>query len=407
MSYVLKTEKKKSFDEKIQHLSKGTQKVIKATNNSFSRFCEEIYKKSSITVLQDIKNLEENQLETVRTILQEWIGWQNDNGSLTSGIKHYISNIRRYFLHYGIKYHVEDFDEELKFKPRIKEELHALTLEEAQNIVNGARKKKGFYLALISTGARPGEILQVRKKDVDTSGKRIKIRIEAVNVKTRSGRSVYLTKEAGSYCITRLKAIEDNDLVWATNENPEYAERNELTVLDTLTDDLGYTERYKSNNYKKITLYSFRSYFFGLASDVHREGYAHSMIGHGGYLPQYDRMNDDKKLAWFLELEPTLTINDENRTKAREKKAEEEITELKAVKEGYINLKKELLFRDAHNKILMIKNFDKDNTDEYKDKWIKENIFSAINEAEYLKWLAQEVKKSYKTLDKIPKEYQV
>ncbi|MGI9568029.1 MAG: hypothetical protein ACR2LL_13610 [Nitrosopumilus sp.] len=36
--------------------------------------------------------------------------------------------------------------------------------------------KKGFYLALISTGCRPGELLQVRKRDADTTQKRIKIR---------------------------------------------------------------------------------------------------------------------------------------------------------------------------------------------------------------------------------------
>jgi len=332
MSYVLKTEKKKSFDEKIKYLSKGSQTVVKASNNSFSRFCEEKYKKSSITVFQDIKELKENQLETVRTILQEWIGWQNDNGSLTSGIRHYISNIRRYFLHYGIKYHIEDFDEPLQYKPIIKEELHALTLEEVQDIVNAARKKRGFYLALISTGARPGELLQIRKKDIDTTGKRIKIRIEAVTVKTRAGRSVYLTKEAGSYLLPRLKLIEDNDLVWATNETTNLSERNELSVLNTLTNALGYTDRYKSNKHKKITLYSFRSYFFTKAANVHREGYAHKMIGHGGYLPQYDRMNEDKKLEWFLKLEPELTINNEKRNEDEKKKIEKERSEIKDLK---------------------------------------------------------------------------
>ena len=331
MSYVMKQERKKSFDEKIKHLADRTKTNVKASNNSFSSFCEDKYQKSSKVVLQDIKDLKENQLETVRTILQEWINWQNDKGSLSSGIKHYISNIRKYFLHCGIKYHIEDFDEPLQYKPVIKEELHALTLEEAQNIVNSSRMKKGFYLALISTGARPSELLQVRKKDIDTTGKRIKIRIEAVNVKTRSGRSVFLTKEAGSYLMIRLKKIvDDNGLVWAINKNTEFAERNELSVLNALTDSLGYTERYESNHYKKITLYSFRSYFFGLASDVHREGYAHKMIGHGGYLPQYDRMNEDKKLEWFLKLEPELTINNEERNKVREKKMQEEISEIKS-----------------------------------------------------------------------------
>ena len=33
------------------------------------------------------------------------------------------------------------------------------------------------------------------------------------------------------------------------------------------------------------------------------------MIGHGGYLPQYDRMDDEKKIKWFLDVEPELTVD--------------------------------------------------------------------------------------------------
>jgi len=86
----------------------------------------------------------------------------------------------------------------------------------------------------------------------------------------------------------------------------------------------GFSERYHSNNIRKIILYSFRSYFFGKAADIHREGYAHKMVGHGGYLPQYDRMNDEKKIDWFIKLEPDLTINDEERQKFTIEKLEKE-----------------------------------------------------------------------------------
>ena len=33
------------------------------------------------------------------------------------------------------------------------------------------------------------------------------------------------------------------------------------------------------------------------------------MIGHGGYLPQYDRMSDEQKISWFLDVEPELTVD--------------------------------------------------------------------------------------------------
>ncbi|WP_316507290.1 tyrosine-type recombinase/integrase [Nitrosopumilus sp.] len=114
--------------------------------------------------------------------------------------------------------------------------------------------KKGFYLALISTGCRPGELLQVRKRDADTTQKRIKIRIEAENVKTRSGRSVWLTKEAGPYVMSRIKDLNKDDLIWTTNEYFSYAEKNESNTFNRYTERGGLDGRYKSNGYRKITL---------------------------------------------------------------------------------------------------------------------------------------------------------
>lgn len=340
----------KTFENKISKLAKKTQSNIHAAANSFDRFCSEFYEgRKSNEIFAELNILKEDeQSEAIREVLQSWIDWQYTNGSLTSSVQQYISKIKRVFLHNGIKIHLSDFDEPLEFKPRIKEELHQLTIEEIQDILKYANPKKiGFYLALSCTGARPGELLQVRKKDVDTTKKRIKIRIEAENVKTRTGRSIWLSKEAGSYIMTKLRNLEDNDLVWATNEDFSYAEKNESTQFSKICDKAGHSEKYKSNGFRKITLYSFRSFFFGKASDVHREGYAHKMIGHGGYLPQYDRISDEKKLEWFLKLEPELMINSSERQKLKIKELELDKLRLeqqlpKLVQEASDRIKQEL-----------------------------------------------------------------
>jgi len=316
---------------------------IYAAKDSFEKFCPQCYDgRKSNEIFKELRTLkDEEQTEGIRDVLQNWIDWQYENGNLTSSIRQYTSKIKRVFSHENIRIHTSDFEEELEYKPKIKEELHALSVEEIQNILKYANPKKvGFYLALSCTGARPGELLQVRKKDVDATQDRIKIRIEAVNVKTRAGRSIWLTKEAGSYLITRLRNLKSDDLVWGTNENPILAGKNESTQFSSLCDKAGYDEKYKSNNIRKITLYSFRSYFFGKAADVHREGYAHKMTGHGGYLPQYDRMSDEKKLDWFLELEPELIIDDTMRNKIQIVKQKEEIEELEEKNQEIQELKK-------------------------------------------------------------------
>jgi len=333
----------KTFEEKVSKLSKKTRDNINASRHSFEKFCTEYYdgRKAEQIFEELLLHKENERVEALRDVLQNWIDWQYENGSLTTSIQQYLSKIKRVFSHHGVRIHLEDFEEPLEFKPKIKEELHQLTVEEIQAILKHCNPKKtGYYIALSCTGARPSELLQVRKKDVDTTQKRIKIRIEAENVKTRSGRSNWLTKEAGSYVMMKLKNLEDDDLVWGTNENVSFAEKNESTQFSKCCDKAGFTEKYKSNNFRKITLYSFRSFFFGIASDVHREGYAHKMIGHGGYLSQYDRMSDQKKLEWFLKLEPKLMINEEVRLREENRLKEQEIKELKSDKRRIVELER-------------------------------------------------------------------
>jgi len=322
----------KTFEEKIRKLSIKTKNSIIASRHSFEKFCTEYYDgRKADEIFTELRlHKGEDQNEALRDVLQNWVDWQYTNGSLTSTVQQYLSKIKRVFSHNGVRIHLEDFSEPLEFMPWVKEELHQLTVKEIQTILKHASPKKvGYYLALSCTGARPSELLQVRKKDVDITQKRIKIRIEAVNVKTRSGRSILLTKEAGSYLMTKIKNLEDDDLVWGSNENVSF----ESKQFNKCCDKAGFIERYKSNNFRKITLYTFRSFFFGVASDVHREGYAHKMIGHGGYLPQYDRMSDEKKLGWFLEVEPKLIIDERVRLREENRIKENKIKELESDKD--------------------------------------------------------------------------
>jgi len=49
---------------------------------------------------------------------------------LRTSIKQHISKIKQFFYHNGLKFHTEDFDELLEYKPSIKKEMHELTLDE-------------------------------------------------------------------------------------------------------------------------------------------------------------------------------------------------------------------------------------------------------------------------------------
>jgi hypothetical protein len=128
-SFLIEKHNQKTFDEKISKLSIKICQNILASINSFSRFCEEYYDdRSSDNIFKEVKTLKaEEQSQAVRNILQNWIDWMYDDGMLTTSVKQYISKIKRFFYHNGLKFHIEDFDESLEYKPSVKEELHELT----------------------------------------------------------------------------------------------------------------------------------------------------------------------------------------------------------------------------------------------------------------------------------------
>jgi len=311
-SFLLTKKQEQTFEEKISNRSKRTQQIFQTVQKSFNQFCVEFYdNRTSAEIFEELESLNDSEkTDAICDILQNWIDWNYKKGILTSTLKVYFSKLKTIFHYEGFKLHPQDLKDNLVWQKKTREELHALQMNEIRQILSAAKpKKRAFYLALLSTGARPSELLQVKKQDFDLTNSRIKIKFHPESVKTRSGRSVYLTKEAGAHVIPILKQKQDDALVFGKHSDSLISEKSESKTFSRYCDVSGFTERYHSNNYRKITLYSFRSFFFGKCADIHREGYAHKMIGHGGYLPQYDRMSDEQKISWFLDVEPELTVD--------------------------------------------------------------------------------------------------
>lgn len=342
-SFLLKKKQEQTFEQKIANRSKRTREIFETVQKSFNQFCLEFYEnRTSQEIFEELRTLEDSQrVDAIFDILQSWIDWNYRKNVLTSTLKVYFSKLKVLFHYEGFRIHPQDIKDNLVWQKKIREELHALQMDEIRQILAVAKpKKRAFYLALLSTGARPGELLQAKKQDFDLSGSRVKITIHPEGVKTRSGRSVYLTKESARFVVPILKQKQDNQMVFGKHKDPLIAEKNESKTFSRYCDVVGFTERYHSNNYRKITLYSFRSFFFGKCADIRREGYAHRMIGHGGYLPQYDRMDDEKKITWFLDVEPELTVDQTERYALElEQQKNENTSNSKEISE----LKKELL----------------------------------------------------------------
>ena len=312
-----------TYFEKIAVRAQGTQTGIKTSIGLFFSYCME---KGIGDPLLFMKKSEENCFD----LLQGWINFKTKNGMSAGAVKQNFSNLKGFLYYMGVKITKEDVKANLAFPTQIKEEPFPLQLEHIHKILECTIKKKAYYLALLSSGMRMGEALQLRKKNFDLTKARIMIKIPAKITKTKTGRTTFISKEAASFLKPKMKNLEDDDLVFGSNENINYARTTEIVTLERVLNKAGLDEKYDGVNRRKITLHSFRAYFFTKAARVHDENYAHKLTGHGGYLPQYDRLTDDEKLSMYLELEPELLVYDHSRKSAEIERLKREKSELES-----------------------------------------------------------------------------
>ena len=146
--------------------------------------------------------------------------------------------------------------------------------------------------------------------------------------------------------------LDDLDSEGYVFSNSKIASRTraEQMALSAALEKLGYNDKYSSNGVYKITSHSFRAYFFTKAARTHDENYAHKLTGHGGYLPQYDRLTDDEKLELYMQLEPELLVYEHSKKNAEIEKLKEEKSELEK-KEREIDGLKENMEKIIEEKI--------------------------------------------------------
>lgn len=336
-SFLTKKKNKESYWQKINTEPKGTQRNKRYAIDNFTWFVQETYDGKTvediIEELQFVKKNNDEYEEILYDVLQDWINWNEKRGLGSYTIRVTFSNLRKFLFHFGIKTNEQDIKEYLRFGKVPQEERHPLSQEEYRSIIDGFAKnpyQQALFLAMGSSGMRIGEILGLKKKDIDTSKDRIKINIQT-NTKTRRARSTYISKEAAKKLQPILAKKELNDYIFSKKNTKSYVS-NYRRALDRIIKRIGLDEKYESNGIHKITSHSFRAYFFTKAARKHGENYAHRMIGHGGYLMQYDRMTEDEKLQMYIELEPDLVIYDQTKNEleiAKLKENTEEITLLK------------------------------------------------------------------------------
>jgi len=341
MGIVTKQRSLKTFGTKLSLKSKSTQAVYNDAFTNFNRFCKEKLDSNLDDTISDLKVVEE---DTLFDTLQSWISWNAKGKRSRNTIRTWFSCINVYLHYMGIKIDNRDVKENLTLPRAVQQELYGLSIDDIKNILEVARyDKKTMYLCQLSSGMRSGELLQVRKSDLNLNTKRIMVKLRPSIAKGNKARTTFFSKEAGNMLRTILKKKQDNDLIFGNDNTTVIVVRqyNEQ-ILINYCKKVGIAQKYENSPRFKITSHSFRAFFITKLSR-HDENFAKKLAGQTGYLLQYDRMNDEEKLERYIEFENSLTIYDDikelEKTVKKFADSEKEVLNMfRALKKGLVTL---------------------------------------------------------------------
>ena len=314
-------------------------------NRKFNTFVFETYQKTTDQIIQQVKSLEGDEKEDLLyDVVQSWINSLAREKIGRKAIKVYLSGLNRY-----LRYNRLSVDsKELELPQNMQEERYAISLDEIHKILRASSwNKQGFYLALISTGARPMEIIGLRAKDITWTGTKYKALIPAHLTKKKMARTMFFSKEVTPYISKLLKGKESNETIFTDNPNLEHARNNEDLVFAQCRERTGLTEKYETTGFAKINLYCFRGYFFTKALGLMGDNTAHAMIGHGAYIQEYQRRTDEEKQELWNNIEPEILIYDLTKKDHQIKKLKEANSKLDVLEERMEKQEKEMKRNEA------------------------------------------------------------
>ena len=308
---ILSTKRtKETYRYKIKSQASGSQEGHLITIDNFEKFSMETYGKVNL-----IPDLLEATNEEVIDTLQKWINWNSERAPSTIAV--YFSRLRKYLHYMGIKLDSQDVKNELEFKHKIDKELYGLTLDDIKKIFSTFDyNTKVQYMCQLSSLMRIGEIVQLRKKHLVLDKLNIVVRIPTTIAKFNKGRTTYFSKESSLLLRPKLRRLDDNDLVFGSNENPRFSVLNVEQKLRRAIIRIGLDMRYEDVNRFYINTHSFRAYGITKLSR-YDPNFAKKIAGQKGYLLQYDRMSDEDKLEIYQKYEDDLIIDDSLKQKQK------------------------------------------------------------------------------------------
>lgn len=311
---------KKEWVEQCFNKSKSANSKRGAieTLGKFTRFLKEKHPSySEDQIMADLKDLSDKREVKLYLFLNEFIQWliAQDYGSRS--ISHWFMFLKNYLRYNGIRIYNEDIKSYVRIPKPLKERKKPLDHQTIKTLISRCGPfYAAFILVLVSSGMRVGELIRLKVSKIDMKKEPWMIEVMAENAKMREERRTFISHEAMAALKLILNDSKPNDLVFdfGTEDYVKILNNIESWFSD-LRQRLGIKERY-SNGFHHVRIHAFRNFFISQTEKIH-EGFGHALAGHGRYMDEYENYTDDELREFYLKVEAALTVDGENREKAK------------------------------------------------------------------------------------------
>ena len=334
MTYI---DDKRTIDEFLNNCqSKSTRSTYEMALKQFDHFCNDKYETTGKTILNELSTPDENGKTDTKIIIafNAFVQWcLVDHPEITyyrgknncikntihakhpNTIKLYVSSLRVILDDvYETTITSSKIRRNVKIPKAGRDKPVAFTPKEMRLFLDAlSSEKKLQFMVLKDTGMRIQEFCKLRKNEVNITGERIEITILANDAKTSQERICYITKETEPSFLRLYKSKKDDELMFGTNEDPEYSKGAYEGAFADIRKKLANThpefgEKYPSNGRHKKTIHSIRKFASTQCAIAIDKSWGHAYIGHDEYLAQYIVDPEDQFLKNFIRSENHLMV---------------------------------------------------------------------------------------------------
>ena len=311
----------------ISHSYKTVQ-TYRTSINHLRKFLKERYQFDELVL---VRKIQAGELD-VYQFLKLFIVYLDKLKVNAKGIRSYLSGVKGYLRHLGIRINSDDFKQSVRLPKIVKAYEVPLDKEILIRVLHNVPPKiQTAILVAISSGLRVGELVQLKISDIDFNSAPTKITVRGSISKGKQARETFISQEATNALKDYLKSnfgwneqkpifFQDIFIFGKTTNKgrkPQNSEHNPGGAKLNLQTSLLYFLRKipdlqikNENGYHSIHFHGFRKFFRTIVGNACGRDFAEALMGHRFYMDTYYQLPEEKKLQMYLEAEPHLTISD-------------------------------------------------------------------------------------------------